>query len=212
MKGAGNGDVFNEVLTLNADKYLPVDSTLIPTGELKPVKGTPMDFTSPTRIGARFNEVDGGGVKGYDHCYVLNPRTDPLKQVAARVEDPDSGRVLEIFTTEPGIQLYTGNQFTGKPEDGGFKQYSAFCLECQHFPDSPESSAVSHRRSGAEQAVHADDDPSFLGEVDRKVIGRSVVAGTSAASSNCFRWPSGRDTLEVCRGLILQEDGRRGQR
>ncbi len=137
LKGAGNGNVFNDLLTLNADKYLPVDSTLIPTGELKSVKGTPMDFTSPMAIGARLNEVDGGGVKGYDHCYVLNPRSDPLKQMAARVEDPDTGRVLEIFTTEPGIQLYTGNQLTGKPEDGGFKQYSALCLECQHFPDSP---------------------------------------------------------------------------
>lgn len=137
LKGAGTGPVFNEVLMLNADKFLPVDGTLIPTGELKPVKGTPMDFTSPKPIGARLNEVDGGGVKGYDHCYVLNPRTDPLKQAAARAEDPESGRILEIFTTEPGIQLYSGNQLTGKPEDGGFKQYSAFCLECQHFPDSP---------------------------------------------------------------------------
>jgi aldose 1-epimerase len=137
LKGAGTGDIFNEVLQLDADKYLPSDSTLIPTGEMKSVKGTPMDFTSPFAIGARLKEVDGGGVKGYDHCYVLNPRSDPLKQAAARVEDPDSGRVLEIFTTEPGIQFYTGNQLSGKPEDGGFKPYSAFCLECQHFPDSP---------------------------------------------------------------------------
>jgi aldose 1-epimerase len=137
LRGAGTRDVFDHVLTLNADKFLPVDATLIPTGELKSVKGTAMDFTSPARIGARLNEVDGGGVKGYDHCYVLNPRTDPVKQTAARVEDPESGRILEISTTEPGIQLYTGNQLTGKPEDGGFKQYTAFCLECQHFPDSP---------------------------------------------------------------------------
>jgi aldose 1-epimerase len=137
LRGAGTRDIFDHVLTLNADKYLPVDATLIPTGELKSVKGTAMDFTSPARIGARLNEVDGGGVKGYDHCYVLNPRTDPVKQTAARVEDPESGRVLEISTTEPGIQLYTGNQLTGKPEDGGFKQYTAFCLECQHFPDAP---------------------------------------------------------------------------
>jgi aldose 1-epimerase len=137
LKGAGSGNILNEVLTIDSDKYLPVDSTLIPTGEMKSVKGTPMDFTSPQVIGTRLNEVDGGGVKGYDHCYVLNPRTDPLKQVAARVEDPDCGRVLEIVTTEPGIQLYTGNQLTGKPVDGGFKQYTALCLECQHFPDSP---------------------------------------------------------------------------
>ena len=137
LKGAGSGEIFNEVLKLNADRYLPADGTLIPTGELKSVKGTPMDFTSPMQMGARLKEVDGGGVKGYDLCYVLNPRSEPLKEAAARVEDPDSGRVLEIFTTEPGIQFYTGNQLTGKPEDGGFKQYSAFCLECQHFPDSP---------------------------------------------------------------------------
>jgi aldose 1-epimerase len=137
LHGAGSGEIFNEILQLDADKYLPADSTLIPTGELKSAKGTPMDFTTPTAMGAHLKEVDGGGVKGYDLCYVLNERSEPLKQAAARVEDPDSGRVLEIFTTEPGIQLYTGNQLTGKPEDGGFKQYSAFCLECQHFPDSP---------------------------------------------------------------------------
>lgn len=138
LRGAGTRDVYDHILTLNADKFLPVDSTLIPTGELKPVKGTAMDFTSPARMGARLSEVDGGGgLKGYDHCYVLNPRSDPRSQAAARIEDPESGRILEIFTTEPGIQFYTANHLTGKPEEGGFKQQSAFCLECQHFPDSP---------------------------------------------------------------------------
>ncbi|HXY35197.1 MAG TPA: aldose epimerase family protein [Planctomycetaceae bacterium] len=138
LHGAPTRDILDHMLMLNADRFLPVDDTLIPTGELKPVKGSAMDFTSPSRIGARLNEVDGGGgLKGYDHCYALNERTDPLKEVAARVEDPESGRVLEIFTTEPGIQFYTGNQLSGKPDDGGFKPYTGFCLECQHFPDSP---------------------------------------------------------------------------
>lgn len=138
LQGPGTRDVYNEVLTLNADKTLAVDAGFIPTGEMKPVKGTAMDFTSPKAIGAQINEVDGGnGLKGYDHCYVLKPRTDPLKELAARVEDPESGRILEIFTTEPGIQFYTGNHLSGKPEEGGFKQHHAFCLECQHFPDSP---------------------------------------------------------------------------
>ncbi len=138
LHGPGTRDVLDHIVTLNADRFLPVDDTLIPTGELKVVKGTPMDFTSPARIGARLKEVDGGtGFKGYDHCYALNERKDPLKEVAMRVEDPESGRVLEILTTEPGVQFYTGNQLSGKPEDGGFKPYTGFCLECQHYPDSP---------------------------------------------------------------------------
>jgi aldose 1-epimerase len=142
LNGPGTRDVFNQVLKLDADKFLAVDSGLIPTGEMKPVKGTPMDFTSPLPIGARLKEVDGSaGFRGYDHCYVLNPRSDPLKHAAARVEDPDSGRVLEIFTTEPGIQFYSANQLSGKPEEGNFKPYHAFCLECQHFPDSPNQPA-----------------------------------------------------------------------
>jgi aldose 1-epimerase len=138
LHGAGARDVLDHTLMLNADRFLPVDETLIPTGELKQVKGSAMDFTSPARIGARLNEVDGGGgLKGYDHCYALNERKDPLKELAARAEDPESGRVLEILTTEPGVQFYTGNQLSGKPDDGGFKAYTGFCLECQHFPDSP---------------------------------------------------------------------------
>jgi aldose 1-epimerase len=142
LRGPGTREVLDQVLLLNADRFLPVDDTLIPTGELKLVKGTAMDFTSPKPIGSRLKEVDGGGgLKGYDHCYALNERGNPSKEVAARVEDPESGRVLEIFTTEPGIQFYTGNQLSGKPDDGGFKPYTGFCLECQHFPDSPNRPA-----------------------------------------------------------------------
>ncbi|HEV8066502.1 MAG TPA: aldose epimerase family protein [Planctomycetaceae bacterium] len=138
LHGAGTREVLDHTLMLNADRFLPVDDTLIPTGELKPVKGSAMDFLSPTKIGARLKEVDGGGgLKGYDHCYALNERKDPLKEVAVRVEDPESGRVLEILTTEPGVQFYTGNQLSGKPDDGGFKPYTGLCLECQHYPDSP---------------------------------------------------------------------------
>jgi aldose 1-epimerase len=138
LHGAPTRDVLDHTLMLNADRFLPVDDTLIPTGELKPVQGSAMDFLSPTKIGARLKEVDGGGgLKGYDHCYALNERKDPLKEVAARVEDAESGRVLEIFTTEPGVQFYTGNQLSGKPDDGGFNAYTGFCLECQHYPDSP---------------------------------------------------------------------------
>ncbi|HEV8003774.1 MAG TPA: aldose epimerase family protein [Planctomycetaceae bacterium] len=142
LSGPGTRDVLDHLVTVAADRFLPVDETLIPTGELKLVKGTAMDFTSPTKIGARLKEVDGGsGFKGYDHCYALNERKDPLKEVVARVEDPESGRVLEILTTEPGVQFYTGNQLSGKPEDGGFKPYTGFCLECQHYPDSPNRPA-----------------------------------------------------------------------
>jgi aldose 1-epimerase len=138
LNGPGTRDVYNQLLTLDADKVLAVDDNLIPTGKMIPVKGTAMDFTLPRAIGSRINEVDGGGgLKGYDHCYVLNARKDPLTMAAARAEDPESGRGLEIFTTEPGIQFYTGNHLSGKPEEGGFKQHHAFCLECQHFPDSP---------------------------------------------------------------------------
>jgi aldose 1-epimerase len=142
LHGPGTRDILDHMLMLNADRFLPVDDTLIPTGELKAVKGSAMDFTSPMKIGSRLKEVDGGGgLKGYDHCYALNNRKDPLKEVAARAEDPQSGRVLEILTTEPGIQFYTGNQLSGKPDDGGFKPYTGFCLECQHFPDSPNRPA-----------------------------------------------------------------------
>jgi aldose 1-epimerase len=138
LHGDPTRQVLDHTLMLDADRFLPVDDTLIPTGELKAVKGTPMDFLSPTKIGARLNEVDGGGgLKGYDHCYALNERKDPLKEPACRAEDPQSGRALEIFTTEPGVQFYTGNQLSGKSEDGGFKPYTGFCLECQHYPDSP---------------------------------------------------------------------------
>jgi aldose 1-epimerase len=132
-----SGDILGHELMLAADEYTPADETLIPTGKLAPVKGTPLDFTSPTPIGSRFDQLTGEP-RGYDHNFVLrgDGKTPAL---GARVYDPGTGRVLEMFTTEPGVQLYTANflngTITGK-RGVAYKKHQAFCLEAQHFPDS----------------------------------------------------------------------------
>jgi aldose 1-epimerase len=137
----GSGDVLGYLVYINADKFTPVDATLIPTGELKPVAGTPFDFLTPTAIGARIG-ADDQQVKyanGYDDNWVLNHPPGELG-VAARVEDPVSGRVLTVSTTAPGMQFYTGNFLDGsiKGKTGQAYQFrSAFCLEPQDFPDAP---------------------------------------------------------------------------
>jgi aldose 1-epimerase len=132
LGGAGSGKILDHLLTLHCDKYLPVDEALIPTGELAPVEGTPMDFTEPHPIGSRIDQVEGG----YDHCWVINGEPGTVRPVAKAV-DPASGRVMEISSDQPGVQFYTGNFLDGSENNGGFSKNEAFCLETQVFPDSP---------------------------------------------------------------------------
>ncbi len=137
LGGARAGDVLGHVLMLAADEYTPADNTLIPTGEIKSVRGTPLDFTSPTPIGARIAELKPNP-GGYDHNFVVRGGgKSPV--LAARVYEPKTGRVMELFTTEPGVQLYTANFLDGKRKGKGaiaYGKHQAFCLETQHFPDS----------------------------------------------------------------------------
>lgn len=128
---AGGGSVLDHVLEIDADRYTAVDADLIPTGELTPVEGTGLDFTIPRPIGARIAETMAFA-QGYDHNFVLRSGGGKLA-FCARVEEPKSGRVMEVTTTEPGVQLYTGNRLDGMVH----AQHTGFCLETQHFPDSP---------------------------------------------------------------------------
>jgi aldose 1-epimerase len=149
LKGAGNGDILGHVVTLHADRFTPVDSGLIPTGELRDVSGTPFDFRKATAVGARIEQGDEQLKlgKGYDHNWVLNwvlNKDGAGPSLAARVEEPSSGRVLEAFTDQPGVQFYTGNSLDGSIKGAGGKPYGRFsglCLETQHFPDSPNKPA-----------------------------------------------------------------------
>ena len=144
LAGAGNGDILKHELRITAEHYTPVDETSIPTGEIRAVKGSVMDFTQPLAIGARFDQLKGDPAKndpgGYDHNYVLNKQGPGPLKLAAQLYEPTSGRVMLISTTEPGIQLYTGNYLDGTNTGKGGKVYKkndALCLETQHFPDSP---------------------------------------------------------------------------
>jgi aldose 1-epimerase len=141
LGGHDSGDILDHEVMLHAEAYTPVDATLIPTGAIAPVEGTPFDFRRPARVGARINQpheqLKFG--RGYDHNFVLSRKGDGL-QPAARVTEPKSGRTLDVATTEPGVQFYTGNFLDGSVRGKGGTAYahrSALCLETQHFPDSP---------------------------------------------------------------------------
>lgn len=129
LAGAGSGVVADHLLQMECDRFLEVDEGLIPTGRIRDVTGTPLDFRQYHRIGSRLEQLPA--TKGYDHCYVINGTPGQLR-LAARVQEPSCGRTMEVWTTQPGVQLYTGNHLSGH-----FGPHSGFCLETQHFPDSP---------------------------------------------------------------------------
>ena len=145
LSGHDEGDILGHQLTLHADRFTPVDEKLIPTGALAPVAGTPLDFRAATPIGARIDEAHPQLKfgRGYDHNWILTRKGAGLEP-AARAVDPKSGRTLEVATTEPGVQFYTGNFLDGTEKGKGgaiYRHRSAFCLETQHFPDSPNQPA-----------------------------------------------------------------------
>jgi aldose 1-epimerase len=136
LTGDVKNSILNHTLQIDADNYTPVDATLIPTGEIKSVKGTPFDFTKAEKIGARIGQVQGG----YDHNYVLNRKDSTSMQLVATLADSISGRKMEVYTVEPGLQFYSGNFLDGtfRQTDGtSINKHTALCLETQHYPDSP---------------------------------------------------------------------------
>ncbi len=142
LTGDMNNTILDHEIALNCDKFLPVDKTLIPTGELKSVKGTPFDFMTSTKIGARINDTLNEQIKfggGYDHAWVINNDVNKMR-LAAIVYEPTSGRTMEVLTTEPAVQFYTGNFLNGTITGKGgviYKKRSGLCLETEHYPDSP---------------------------------------------------------------------------
>jgi len=151
LQGHGSSTIRDHVLTLNASRYTPVDDELIPTGEIAKVDGTPLDFTEPTAIGKRLDTMKQRPAGGYDHNYVLDKANGEMGHVAT-LNDPTSGRVMKVFSTEPGVQFYSGNFLFGQDGKDGesYQQHAALCLETQHYPD----------------AVHHENFPSIILEPD----------------------------------------------
>ncbi len=141
LAGAQSGTVLDHLLTLNADRYLRVDAGLIPTGETASVQGTPLDFQTPHTVGERIGQIQERQFNGgYDHCLVLHHKEPGDLTFCARLADPKSGRTMEVFTTEPGVQIYSANFPSGAiegPHGYPYPKHAGFCLETQHFPDSP---------------------------------------------------------------------------
>jgi aldose 1-epimerase len=150
LGGAGSGKILQHVLEIEADQRLDVDDTLVPTGKMVQVEDTPLDFRHPRPIGQCIDELPD--TKGFDHCYVVRGKKGTLR-AAARVIDPQSGRTMDLWTTQPGVQLYTANHLGGNDASGGFGGHEAFCLETQHYPDSPNKPEFPSTRLQPDQTL-----------------------------------------------------------
>jgi len=167
---SGSGDILHDSLTINAARYTPVDSGLIPTGQLAPVAGTPFDFQTPHVIGQRIDSANEQLklAGGYDHNFVLNGPSGAIPHQAAKVTDPNSGRILTVRTTEPGVQFYAGNFLDGSFRGHGGMLYArrtGFCLETQHFPDSPNHPSFPTTELKPGQTFHSN--TTFLFSTDK---------------------------------------------
>lgn len=150
LGGAGSGKIYDHLLEIEADQRLDVDDTLVPTGKLVELEGTSLDFRAPKPIGQDIDQLPA--TKGYDHCFVVRGKKGTLR-AAARVVDPKSGRAMDLWTTQPGVQLYTANHLGGNESSAGFGGHEAFCLETQHYPDAPNRPEFPSTRLNPDQTL-----------------------------------------------------------